>query len=394
MLSFGLNIRAFGMDAFAFKAVNLAIHLLCGILLYAMARRITPRLMRDTTSTRTHEYIALACAAWWLLHPLHVSTVLYVVQRMAQLSALFTLAGLLCYVEGRQKALEGKSGLIGGIVGLGLFGLLAVLSKENGALIVLYAFVLEATCFRFAGSQATRRGLKAFFIVTTLLPAIAGFVYLVTSLNVLTYNRNGFTFYTHLLSDARVLCDYVGWIFLPLPSWLGMFHDDIAVSTSLIAPIFTIVAIAILVAAVVAAWCLRERCPAIAFGVAWFLAGMSMEQGIIPVELVFEHRNYLPSAGLLLGACCALAPWFSRYPKQLVVAFCTCALFLLAGLTLVRTTAWASPLSMALTDARHHPQSARSLYQAGRKSCSRAVDKDKPRRPRARPCHISTVPQR
>ena len=46
--------------------------------------------------------LALA-SCLWLLHALHVSTVLYTVQRMAQLSALFVFAGLLVYSYGRQR---------------------------------------------------------------------------------------------------------------------------------------------------------------------------------------------------------------------------------------------------------------------------------------------------
>lgn len=366
MLSFGLNVRTFGMDAFAFKAVNLAIHLLSGLLLYAFARRVAPRLLPAGTSQRTGDYVALACVAWWLLHPLHVSTVLYVVQRMTELSALFTLAGLLCYVEGRQKALNGEGGLTAGILGLSLFGLLAVFSKENGALIVLLALVTEWLCFRFAGSPATRRSLQAFFLFFAVLPALAGLAYLLTHGNILAHERNGFTFYTHLLSDARVLCAYLAWIVLPLPSWLGMFHDDIPVSTSLLSPASTLLSIVFLLALSAVAWRARRRCPGITFAIGWFLLAQSMEQGIIPLELVFEHRNYLPSTGLLLGVCCAATPLLRHLSRGALATAGAVALLALSGATFARATAWGNPLSLALTDARHHPESSRSQYQAGR----------------------------
>ena len=147
MLSFGLNVYGFGMSPFAFKLVNLAIHLFNGILLYAVFRRIAGRMQTAGSAIRP-DVLAVVAAGVWLLHPLQVSSVLYIVQRMNLLATLFTLMGLLCYAEGRLRMLRGEPGLLAAVAGTCLFGLLAVFSKENGALVPLLCAVIELGYFR------------------------------------------------------------------------------------------------------------------------------------------------------------------------------------------------------------------------------------------------------
>jgi hypothetical protein len=371
MLSFGLNVWFFGMGPFAFKAVNLAIHLANGALVYAIGRRIAARLSPSSSVQTQNEMIALVAAALWLLHPLHVSAVLYVVQRMNELSALFTLAGLLCYVESRNRMLEGQDGLRQGIMGLCAFGLLAVFSKENGALIFLYALIVEFFCYRFeAPTDTDRRTIKAFFVLTLAAPALLAAAYLMLHPQWLqvSYSVRDFTLSQRLLTEGRILWHYLLWIVLPNPAWMGIFHDDIATSTDLFEPASNLIAALGLVVLCVVAWKLRNRARGVAFSIAWFLAGHVMESSILPLELVFEHRNYLPMVGLILGITCSLAPGVAANGTRIRVALGAFASMsiVLAGLTAARASTWGSPLDLALTDASHHPLSARSQYEAGR----------------------------
>jgi hypothetical protein len=367
MLSFGLNIEAFGMSPYAFKVVNLIVHLLNGVVLFALFRRIADRLTPAVPISRAHA-VALIAASVWLLHPLQVSSVLYIVQRMNLLATLFTLLGLLCYVEGRLRMLRGESGLPVSIAGVCVFGLLAVFCKENGALIVVYALAIEWLCFHFDASKRERWTLRGFFVLTVAVPIALYAIYLMIHPQSLAYSRNGFTLYTRLLSEARVLCDYLVWIFVPAPSLMGMYHDDIAVSSGVFSPITTAVSIVFLATLCASAWLLRKRLPAFTFGVAWFLIGHSIESTIIPLELVFEHRNYLPMAGPLLALVCMLASVNARHwPSPRALAVCAgLAIAVLAGVTTARANNWSSALSLALTDAGNHPLSARSQYDAGR----------------------------
>lgn len=373
MLTFGLNHYLFGMSPIAFKVVNLFIHLLCGILVYSLSRRLLSSLLTiryQTGGDNNNNIIALMISALWLLHPLHVSDVVYIVQRMNQLSALFTLAGLSLYAEGRLRMLRGRPGFAIAILSLLTFGTLAAFSKENGALIFLYALVIEGTCFNFRDKNGSlSKNITTLFLLLVALPGILAIIFIATNPDWLLkgYNTRDFTLMERVLTEPRILLHYILWIFIPLPSLMGLYHDDIPISEGLINPPMTLAAILFLTAACYFAWKNRRTRPSIAFAIGWFLVGHSMESTVIPLEIVFEHRNYLPMAGLLIGvgALAANTTFHSRNPR-LTLAICLAMLTLLAGATAQRNYSWRSPISLALDSARNHPNSPRSLYEAGR----------------------------
>ena len=89
-------------------------------------------------------------------------------------------------------------------------------------------------------------------------------------------------------------------ISLPNLSRFGLYHDDFVISRGLFQPIGTLLAIGGLAASVAVSWLLRIKAPIISFGIAWFLLGHSLESTIFPLELMHEHRNYLPSLGIVI----------------------------------------------------------------------------------------------
>ncbi|MDX2314091.1 MAG: hypothetical protein QNL90_08490, partial [Gammaproteobacteria bacterium] len=142
MLSFMANWLTSAGDLWSLKFTNLMIHLLCGSLLFWLAGRL---LGEPRAGVAAYQWwLALLVTALWLLAPMQVSTVLYIVQRMAQLATLFVLAGLLCYVIGRQRlAFNRRLGIALIVLCFALFWPLATLSKQNGALLPLLAVVVE-----------------------------------------------------------------------------------------------------------------------------------------------------------------------------------------------------------------------------------------------------------
>ena len=373
MLSFALNAHAAGLDPWAFKLTNLVIHLINGFAIYLLAV-----LLLRAHRLRSHEalaesritWIAFAVAASWAVHPINATSVLYVVQRMTSLSSLFMLAGLIVYVWGRIRLQSGKSGMPHVLIAVGPCTVLAVLCKEIGALLPAYLLVVELVLFRFqAPTSRVRISLVAVFALFLALPLLGLLVKLAWQPGALFagYQWLGFTAAERLMTEFRVLWFYLGLILLPDGAALSMFHDDIAVSHGLLDPPSTLLAAVGLVALLGAGLATFRRAPFVSFGIAFFLAGHSLESSVIALEIAHEHRNYLPSFGVLLAFYYYLLKPFAR---ERYLRLRTLSAVIVIGLsswvTGERATGWSHPLAWSVYEAQRHPQSARAAYEAGR----------------------------
>ena len=367
LLTFALQHEDWPLNPYNFKYINLLIHLLlgCGIFLFFS------RLLRlaDYAPQRQVLFASLAITAIWLLHPIQVSTVLYVIQRMTQLSALFTVLGLLFFVMGRQWVQQGKTfqGLLSATLGIAGFGLLAVFSKENGALIVVYALVIEHTLL--AGKPANRywhiwRGV---FLYTPIL--LGGMYVLVNfeSMVLAAYGERDFTLWQRLLTESRILADYAAKIIVPIASGYGLYFDHYPLSTGLFSPITTVITLFAHAALLSAAFVFRRRLPAFSFGVFWFYGGHLLESTIFSLELYFEHRNYLPLLGPVFLAVYLISSTFKRLTDPMLKPLTAAAVGLLAvvypAVTYQETNLWGSPIKQAFVWAEERPDSVRARTQ-------------------------------
>lgn len=369
LASFVANATLTGDNVYALKATNLALHLLTGILVILLLQRL---LARDPLTARYAGWTGFLLGAVWLLHPLQVSTVLYVIQRMAMLAALFSFAALLVYVAGRERIERGQRGGIWLLFGaLPLLLLLGLASKENAALIPLLAGVLEWTLFVPARSDGTSRGsrpalVKAWLALFIALPVAVGTIALLFwHGRLVNYAGRDFTLIQRLLTEARVLWDYIGAWLLPVGDRLGVFHDSYIASTGLLSPPATLIALLGWGVALVLALFLRRSAPLFSAGVLFFLCGHLLESSIFPLELYFEHRNYLPSLGLLL-ALTGVITWLSqRLPAGARVSSRLGFLMLIALLptyafaTWVQSTIWGNQSLFWAQQEASHPDSVR-----------------------------------
>jgi hypothetical protein len=355
------------LSAIPFKLGNLLVHLACGALLFGFLLE----LRKAAFNTTGGRYLPLAAAglacALWLVAPLHVSTVLYPVQRMAQLATLFVLLGLYLFTRWRNHWAErgaSASELVAASLWLGLVVCIATLSKENGVLLLWLLPLVEVAFFRGRWSAVQRPWLQRLGWVVLLSPLVLVAVIAMVAPDAVTggYAFRDFTLYERLLTQLRVLWHYVGWLLLPMPSQLGFLHDDIVVSTGWIAPWTTLVAaMAWLLVVGIALASYRAR-PWLFFGVFFFLIGHSLESSFLALEMVFEHRNYLPAIGLYIvaaGLLLELSRRLSAINSRLLLVACFLPLLLLLAL---RTHTWSDEFRMADVNALHHPQSPRGLY--------------------------------
>lgn len=359
MASFLINDYAWPTDPRPFKYTNVMLHLVNGALVFWLAGLLVESVRGLSAFQKT--FVALATAAVWLLHPFNISAVLYVVQRMAELATLFTLAGLVCYVKGRRLSVT-RPGAGFGLMSAGIIvgGGLGVLSKENAVLLPVYVAVVEYTLLRPHGLPAPPRWRPwAMLFVGAPILGLVGWHILNFDRITNNYAIRPFTLIERLLTQTRVLWDYAGNILVPRRFGTGVFHDDFAISHSLFEPWTTALAVAALIALTGLAWRLRKRAPLLTFAVCWFLGGHALESGVWPLELYFEHRNYLPMFGPLL----ALMYGLTQIPASLR-KFGYVAAVLLIGLSALATwqnsSLWGKPVLMAEVWAEEHPRSPRA----------------------------------
>jgi len=155
MLSFAANYYFFGPDPASFKSFNLVIHLLNGIGLFILANAVLGahrNLNAPELPAKQLKWLVFWVSAIWTIHPANLTSVLYVVQRMTSLSSFFMIAGLNLYVLGRIRRIGGRGGMVLILTSAVPLPVLAILSKENGALLPLFMLVIELAIFRFRAS--------------------------------------------------------------------------------------------------------------------------------------------------------------------------------------------------------------------------------------------------
>jgi tetratricopeptide (TPR) repeat protein len=370
LLTFLADAQDWPADSWPFKRTNLLIHLLNGVLLGLLISQVLAALKFDRGDAR---WIALVATGCWLLHPFLVSTTLYVVQRMAQLSTLFIFSGLVTYCYGRSLlAINARRAYLIMSVALVAGTLLAMISKENGILLPLLAGVLEITVFASyrAGSPRLNRVWQTLFIT---LPAAVVFIYLgqraLQSDFFSIVPPREFSIFERLLTQSRVLADYLQNWFIPKLYTTGVFQDHVIKSTGLFAPISTALSILFHGSVLLLAFARRRQWPLFALAALFFYGGHVLESTVLNLELYFEHRNYLSAAFLFLPLVAAMRARTDRKVFILVSLFVLCVL---GGFTRYSSTVWKDHDSMVQASAQKAPTSARAqarfagaLFNAG-----------------------------
>jgi tetratricopeptide (TPR) repeat protein len=373
MLSFAANHYFSGLDPFWMKLTNLCLHLGNGVLLFLVLRALFD--LWSACHDRRHvsdEYgngAALAITGVWLLLPIHLTAVLYVSQRLESLSNLFVLLGLWLYLRARLRLQLDGAGLGTMAAALVVCTGLGLLAKESAVLLPLYAACVE---FSVAGLRRRdgqwQRGVIGLYLALLVLPLLAGLYWLATWMGGETTFERPYTTVERLLTETRVLVHYIDWIFLPTREAISLFHDDFSVSNGLFDPPSTLAClVALIVLACLALW-QRSRRPLFCLGILWFFAGHLMTATVLPLELVYEHRNYFPAVGLLLAlASLLLLEPLPKLQPRMAVAVTGAMLLFYAFTTNMRAREWSSPLTQAIAEVSKRPASISAHYELGRR---------------------------
>lgn len=370
MFSFELQIASAGeLTPWLSKAVNLAIHAICIVLVFLLTREIVRAPLARLTD-RQCSYLPLLTAAVWGLNPLHVSTVLYPVQRMAMLSTLFSFLALFVFLRFRNRwvaQMPSADQLVACALWLLLLLLCAVYSKENAVLVPWLGVTVEVIFFRgYVGGHRPRQMQWLSWLVF-VVPTAMVFLLIASNLDWIRagYSVRPFDLTERLLTEMRILWAYLSWFAVPQLDTLGMFHDDIVLSTSWLRPASTALAAMAWAGILAVALASAKKLPELLFAVLFFLIGHIIESSVLALELVFEHRNYLPSfamALLLTASGARLLEWLRAHGVSPVLASMPLFLFVgsLAFTTALRADIWSSELALSRAAVEHHPGSPRS----------------------------------
>lgn len=372
MATFGINHAIHGLDPWGYKLTGLLVHLINTVLVFLLVRGVVQRLAPTTPFRISPANVSVEVAAnpvvvagvvtlLWAVHPMQVSSVLYVVQRMETLSITFLLLALLAYLRGRTRQIEGHGGWLWISMCVPLL-CLGWAAKESAVLFPAFALSLELTVLGFAAkkSNVVRFWRWAYGLATGAALLVFIVVVVPHYWSSETINGRNFSTAERLFTQLRVLCLYLWQIVLPLPKSLLFYYDHYPVSRGLLSPWTTLLSGVFLLGLLISAFLLHKRSPLYALGILFFFAAHAITSNVVPLELVFEHRNYFALLGVLL----ALTGLFLELPVRDnfasqwggVALLCGMALFL----TLLRSATWGDEFHLNVDLADKNPLSARA----------------------------------
>jgi tetratricopeptide (TPR) repeat protein len=362
-ITLALNYYFHQYDLKGYHIVNIIIHILTGIILYAFLRAT---LSLPSIKLEDNQAFAIAsfAALLWLVHPLQTQSVSYIIQRLNSLSAMFYLLSFWLYLKGRLAQKTKKNWLWFACSGLAC--ILALGCKQIAATLPFFVFLYEWYFFQDCSTVWLRRNLKYIFLIFFLFAAVA-FIYLglkpvekMSSFN--DYSFKEFTFLQRVLTQPRVVIYYLSLIFFPHPSRLNLDYD-FPLSYSLINPVTTIISIAAVISLLALAFFLFKRERLISFCILWFFGNLVIESSIIPVAIIFEHRNYLPS----MMVCLIPTLLVYRYLKigWLKIGILSLVIFVLAFWTYQRNRVWESPVTLWQDVVKKSPNKERPHTNLG-----------------------------
>ncbi|HOE78890.1 MAG TPA: tetratricopeptide repeat protein [Smithellaceae bacterium] len=367
-LSFAANYKFGGLDVFHFHLVNFFIHYLAAVFLFLFIYNLLKLPLLKERYAHISYSVALIATTIWAVHPLHVSTVSYIVQRMSAMAALFYIMSMYFYLKARVSQRASSSFLLFALCILS--ALASFLSKENSALLPAAILLIELLLIRGASKDNLLK-LGKFLILPLLFVVVIGYIYTGDPLNAFAgYAIRDFTPLERLLTQPRVILFYLSLLFYPVTARMTMLHD-IPPSHSLFDPWTTLPALLIVVMIIGLAVYLARKRPLLSFCVLFYFLNHLIESTVLPLEMVYEHRNYLPSMLLFVPPAyffIYLIDYFS-YKKTIQFALAagvTCLMILTATATLARNEVFADDFLLWTDNIQKTPDLSRPHANLGR----------------------------
>lgn len=380
-LTLGLNYYFGRGNPFGYHLVNITIHILCAMAVYVFLQTLLsiPGIRPSFASKYRYE-IAVIATFLFAFHPIQTNVATYIIQRMTSMAALFYIISVTGYISFRRQTLSDREKspfkkylcLSISIIS----GVFSFLCKENSAILPLTILFTDYVFFYNLSAEQERKNLKKIYAISLFLVlavlAYAGPKELISSLE--TYKTRDFSLTERLLTEPRIIFYYLYLLFIPNINLLNLNHD-VLISKSLFNPPQTLIAISFIVLLVMAAYFLRRRYNLLSFIIVWFIGNLVIESTIIPLELIYEHRTYLP--GVLIFFLISFS--FVYVSKNIVrnekVILCVALLLILYGNgTYLRNFVFRTPISLWYDVVQKSPNLARAHANLGKHYMDRGLN--------------------
>ena len=360
MFSFYANIAVNeGVSSLYIKITNLVIHLFNVVLLYHLTRL----LLSINLKTKEACYLSLTICSLWALAPINIGAVSYAIQRMTLISAAFMLLAMICFVQIWVLKKEGSLNrkiLVAYLSAILFCLILGGLSKETTALLPIYFIVIFFLMREHKLDWIRIVGLIAAALITVIV------VYLVCNhIGLLDYSNKEYGPYKRLLTQSRVIVSYFFETIFPTISATNLYRDGYSISNGLLDPKTTLLSVLFLCSLLFVALVgtLRRIYPYVAFGILFFFASHTVESTFLPLEIYFEHRNYLASWGALFAIVYSVCGLLKGSRTLTVFIFFTwMGLFLIVGHA--KSLSWANENRALRKALQQTPVSPRAISHA------------------------------
>jgi tetratricopeptide (TPR) repeat protein len=380
-LTLAVNYAWHGLDVRGYHILNLTIHVANALLVYFLLVLIfkTPALKdsKMINDVRLKVFIPFFSAMIFAVHPVQTEAVTYVVQRLTSLATLFFLASIAMYFKWRTA--DSKYPFLSlSYISAILCAVLAMKTKEIAFTLPVMIGVAE---FIFFDGKVKRRILyltpflfTMLIIPVSLIGAHKSGENLLASISESTRAMTTMSRWDYMLTQLRVVMTYIRLIFLPVNQNLD--YDYTIYHSLFNIPVFMsfLFLLSLFLCAIYLLYRSRrsDGIPKlISFGILWFFITLSVESSFIPIaDVIFEHRLYLPSVGIIAAIVSAIFYCGSiliKGHRSLLTTEILLVIIIIAlsGATYMRNMVWRNEITMWSDVVSKSPRKARGYNNLG-----------------------------
>lgn len=387
--SFLLNHYLHGAHVFGFHLLNLMIHLCSAVIIYFLATDSIRALACNELSKPDDDhlfilrFVPFATALLFVCHPIQTQAVTYIVQRYTSLATLFYLLSILLFVKARIRCLNSSRRKHIWLFGMGsiLSGLVAMRCKEIAFTLPVMLIIVEL--FIFHGRLLRNRFFLAGMAVLLLIIPVQQIIFqggtglgdLIYSIGRSTREELTYSRIDYFLTQLRVVVTYVRLLLFPVNQNLDYDYPLQKIFFS--APVILSLMFHVLMLTSATFLFFKSRlhlnnsnllhgaCFRLcSFGIVWFYVALLVESSFIPIlDVIFEHRIYLPSFGFFLAIVSGAASFvaYREATRKVVWIGLAVICLVLTTATIRRNHIWSDELRLWEDTVSKSPHKTRAL---------------------------------